>query len=80
MGAKRMQAELAASQGRFEEAQEFQYEAWLAASPEEKADQRTLLDEYRRAAKAKPSARVKQEAPAAEGESEPAAEGSGASR
>ena len=80
MGAKRMQAELAASQGRFGEAQEFQYEAWLAANPEDKADQRTLLDEYRRAAKAKPSARVKQEAPAAEGESEPAAEGSGASR
>ncbi|MBI1302403.1 MAG: redoxin domain-containing protein [Phycisphaera sp.] len=80
MGAKRMQAELAASQGRFEEAQEFQYEAWLAASPEDKADQRKLLDEYRRAARAKPSARVKEEAPAAEGATEPATEGSGASR
>jgi len=77
---KRMQAELLASQGRFDEAQEFQYEAWMAADPSEKADQRKLLDEYRRAARARPSARVRPEAPAAESETEPATEGVGGVR
>lgn len=75
-GAKRLQAELAAAQGRFDEAQEYQYEAWLSATPEDKADQRKLLDEYRRAARAKPSTRMKQEAPASDGASESAPEGS----
>jgi thiol-disulfide isomerase/thioredoxin len=60
-----LRARVSFAQGKFDEASEIQYQAWLAASPDEKADQKTLLDEYRKTAKSKGSkASAKVTAPA----------------
>lgn len=67
----RLRASILAALGRFSEAQELQYQAWMAAEPADKADNKRLLDAYRRKAKT-----VKNKAPtpagdAASGESKP---------
>jgi hypothetical protein len=47
----RLRASILAALGKFQEAQELQYEAWLAAEPADKADNKRLLDAYRRRAR-----------------------------
>lgn len=47
----RLRATILAALGRFSEAQELQYAAWMAADPADKADNKRLLDAYRRKAK-----------------------------
>ena len=47
----RLRASILAALGRFSEAQELQYQAWMASEPTEKSDNKRLLDAYRRKAK-----------------------------
>lgn len=62
-----LRAKIFAAQGRYPEAQELQYEAWMSANEYIKADRRKVLDEYRRLAKrADAKAKTKAESPAAE--------------
>jgi thiol-disulfide isomerase/thioredoxin len=58
----RVRASVLAAQGQYDEAQEFQYKLWMAAPSEYKADYKRQLDEYRKAAKTKGSAKASQPA------------------
>ena len=51
----RLKAALAAARGDYGQAQEFQYQAWMAAPTQMKADYKKLLTDYRSAAKTKGS-------------------------
>jgi hypothetical protein len=59
----RLRASVLAAQGQFADAQEFQYRLWMSAPAEYKADYKRQLDDYRKSAKSKASAK----APANEG-------------
>ena len=62
-----LRAKICAAQGRYAEAQELQYEAWMSANEYIKAERRKVLDEYRRLAKlADAKAKTKVDSPAAE--------------
>ena len=49
-------AEVYFDMGRLKDASERQYEAWMAAAPEDKADFKRVLDKYRKALKDRPEA------------------------
>jgi thiol-disulfide isomerase/thioredoxin len=63
LGYLRLRAALLAAEGKFDEAQEFQMQAWMAAPTELKGDYKKFLDEYRKSAKSK-STSMKKQAPA----------------
>ena len=65
IGYLRLRAALLAAEGRFDEAQEYQMQAWMAAPAEFKSDYKKFLDDYRKAAKSK-STSMKKQSPAAE--------------
>lgn len=73
----RLRAALAAARGDYTQAQEFQYQAWMAAPTPIKADYKKLLNDYRAAAKSKGSkastkAAEPTDAPAADNTAAPA--------
>jgi tetratricopeptide (TPR) repeat protein len=67
-----LRASVLAAQGRYEEAIELQYEAWMASGEFFKAERRKVLDEYRGLAK-KAAAKAKAASPG--GDASPASEG-----
>lgn len=76
----RLRAAVLAAEGRFDEAQEFQYQAWMSAPPELKGDYKKFLDDYRKAAKGSANSARKPaaDAPAASESDVAAPSGSGA--